>query len=541
MWNDILVSRLQLVLALCAVGLVGWGCALARAGREGFAKRERDYALLFLGGLGALAYANFGHLHFGNFIHAWDTYHYYLGSKYFPELGYDRLYDCTAVADAEGGLREQVARRTLTDLRTNLRVGTQDLLEHPERCKASFSPQRWSAFTSDLAWFRGRVSASKWEMMQHDHGYNATPVWNIAGHALSSLAPASDTQVLLLNLIDPLLLLAMAAMIQWAFDLRVLAVVLLVFGTGYPHRFYWTGGAFLRHDWLFLTVASVCLLRKQRPALAGFALAYATALRLFPAFLAVGPLLLLAERWRTTRRLDSALVRFFGAALVSGLLLGAAGAALSGGPNAYQRFFQNTAKHAATPLTNHMGLKTVLSYRPAAAGSALRDMKAIDPWGLWKQARLSAFAQVKWLFVALALGAVCLLYFSIRGPDVTPWMAAALSATLIAVGAELTCYYYCFMLAVALLHQVRREVGLVLLGFVAATQVVAWAPLPGMARWEDDVYVAMSCCALLALGAVLWLFTERGRAGALPLEPALALAPQPPSRRGPAQKKHPRR
>ena len=35
------------------------------------------------------------------------------------------------------------------------------------------------------------------------------------------------------------------------------AVAALVLGTHFPNRFYWTGGAFLRHDWLFFFVASI--------------------------------------------------------------------------------------------------------------------------------------------------------------------------------------------------------------------------------------------------------------------------------------------
>ena len=40
-----------------------------------------------------------GAFHFGSFLHGWDTFHYYLGAKYFRELSYDRLYDCATVAD----------------------------------------------------------------------------------------------------------------------------------------------------------------------------------------------------------------------------------------------------------------------------------------------------------------------------------------------------------------------------------------------------------------------------------------------------------
>ena len=81
----------------------------------------------------------------------------------------------------------------------------------------------------------------------------------------------------------------MVAVIGWAFGVRPLAVALLVFATFFPSRFFWTGGAFLRWDWLFYTVAAVACLKKGRPWLGGMALGYAAMLRVFPGLLAAGP------------------------------------------------------------------------------------------------------------------------------------------------------------------------------------------------------------------------------------------------------------
>ena len=72
------------------------------------------------------------------------------------------------------------------------------------------------------------------------------------------------------------------------------AVALLVFATYFPCRFFWTGGSFLRWDWLFYTAAAVACLRRGRPVLGGLALGYAALLRVFPAVLALGPALALA-------------------------------------------------------------------------------------------------------------------------------------------------------------------------------------------------------------------------------------------------------
>ena len=50
-----------------------------------------------------------------NFYHRWEFFHYYLGSKYDRELGYERLYHCAAVAQADSGQANEVRARKLRD------------------------------------------------------------------------------------------------------------------------------------------------------------------------------------------------------------------------------------------------------------------------------------------------------------------------------------------------------------------------------------------------------------------------------------------
>jgi len=286
-WNDSSVQLIDRWVDLAALVLLGFGIFAARSGLNARYQLWRDRVLIALGVLGGLAYFNYGQLHFGKFIHVWDTYHYYVGAKYFPELNYDRLYQCATIADAEDGHRAEAEKRTITDLHANLMVRTTDILARPEDCKSHFTDARWRQFKADVNFFRSRVHDQRWTQIHQDHGFNATPVWTLLGFALTNLGPASTSQVTLLTLLDPLYLLAMAALLYWAFGPRVLGLGLLILGTNFPNRFYWTGGSFLRHDWLFYLVAVVCLLTKGRPMLAGAALAYATLLRLFPGLLLV--------------------------------------------------------------------------------------------------------------------------------------------------------------------------------------------------------------------------------------------------------------
>lgn len=540
-WNDTTSRWWELALALAALALL---LVDFRRRASESAPRRRRGLFAVLGLVATLTYFNFGAFHFGSFIHGWDTFHYYLGAKYFRELSYDRLYDCATVADAtpaEGESasayavrRAHAERRSVRNLRTNRLESTAGLLAHPERCTAHFTPERWRAFNRDVAWFRARESAGRWDQIFGDHGFNATPVWNVAGSLLANLAPASDRQILLLALIDPLYFAAMVAVLLWAFGVPGAAVGLLVLATEFPARFFWTGGAFLRWDWLFFTVAAVCCLRRGRPFLGGAALAYAALLRIFPVFLAAGPAALLCAelvreiasgRGSLGARMRTALaakalrphLRFVAGGLVAAALLVPLSLVVNGGSGAYREFFANTAKHQATPLTNHMGLRTVVSFRPDEIGRRLHAESAPEPWARWKQARLAAWSRTRSWAAAIALLALALVArAAVRHRE--PWIAAALGAAFIPFAVELTSYYYAFLIVPALLWTVRKESGLALLLLGAAGLFVSLAPLAGMPTWRDEQYTLVALATLLALLFILLRFAFAVRCSTPPTD-----------------------
>lgn len=512
LWNDRTSCWWELALALLGIALLV------------AAPRRKWFALAAI--VAALTYFNFGAFHFGRFVHVWDTLHYYLGAKYFSELSYDRLYECIAVADAsdreEPQLARLVERRKVTDLRTNRLGSTAEILAHPERCTAHFSAGRWRQFTADVAWFRGRETPHRWEEISSDHGFNGTPVWLLAGSLLANAGgPAGDGSILALTLLDPLYFLALAAVIGWAFGLRPLAVALLVFATYFPSRFFWTGGAFLRWDWLFFTVASVACLKKGRPGLGGMALGTAAMLRLFPGLLAVGPLaalatFLLRDGWRAALQRPEvrAHLRFLGgAALAAGLLtLATWGFFGSRTAETYRAFLANTRKHQATPLTNHMGLRTVLAWRPAEVGRYVIEEGKDDPWGRWKEARLAAWKGARPVAALLAVAALLLLgRAALQWPE--PWIAVALGAMWIAFAVELTSYYYAFLVVPALLWTEKRSAGIALLGLAAFSQWIGLAPFPGMPTWRDEQYTLISFATLLVFAGILAAFGRPKAAG----------------------------
>ncbi|MBL9037218.1 MAG: hypothetical protein JNG84_01765 [Archangium sp.] len=366
-------ATLGLASLALAIGALEWWAT--RRGRPP-SRRQAAPVYVALTLAGALAYTNFGHFHFGAFVHVHDVFHYLLGARYFDELGYTRLYECSEVALAESGRRAQVERHGVTDLESGDFIRTTLLLSRPdERCRRYFSVERWRLFSDDVRLFRSWMTETEWNTLLHDHGFNGTPAWMLLGRALPPLverldpylaptfpawkhprtgaeypstaeavaaAKAGDGATLkryaeglalrgapairdprtfgapYLNAlvgIDLLLLLAMFGAVGWAFGLRGLTIAALMLGCIDPGRFSWTGGALLRQDWLFWLVASVCLLKRGRGLTAGGALAFATQLRLFPVLVVLGPLLVALAAAR--RRQHDPLAARFGLGFVA--------------------------------------------------------------------------------------------------------------------------------------------------------------------------------------------------------------------------------
>jgi hypothetical protein len=488
-WNNDSSGNWEMILALLGIAFLWWEKKLSDTGRMAVRKRLRAALIGVMGVLAFLTYFNFGFFHFNNFIHGWDTFHYYVGSKYFKEISYERLYECVAIADSEEpNLRRRVELRKMTNLRTNLVETTADILAHPERCKQHFSDARWESFKHDLRYFRTLENPRRWDDAQTDHGYNGTPVWNILGTILTNLGPASRMQVLALDSIDCILVVILSLMIWWAFGWRTLTVALIAFSTNFPSRWYWTGGSLLRWDWLFWMVAAVCLLKKEKFFYAGMCLAYTTLLRIFPVFMFVAPGIAAVYHYVKHRELEKRYLRFFLGAALSVAILVPVSVVTAGGAKAYPAFVRNTIKHSETPLTNYMGLRTVVNYRPSEVGRLMRNDSLVDPWIRWKQARIKSFHEARPLYFGIIICYLVVIGLAVRGAD--PWVATALSATLIAFGVELTCYYYAFIIVVALLYAKNEIAGRWLMGVTAFTQFIGWAPIQGVPDWLAKILPA---------------------------------------------------
>jgi hypothetical protein len=495
------------VLAVLGLGVVLWGIAVQRAGRPEVDRRLRDIALLLIGIASGLCWWNLGRFHFPSYLHRWEIYHYAVGAKYFRELGYTRLYECAVVADLEDVGPDAGEGRLIRNLESNQIEPATRTIDDPQRCKRYFEPERWEAFKTDAAFFRARMSPQRWRDAQQDHGYNGTPAWGILGTALANLGPASERLILALALLDPLLLVAMWCGVWWAFGWRGTCVAMTFWGTNALAPYMWNGGSFLRQDWLCASILGICLLRQNRPGWAGVALTYAALLRIFPGLIIVGLILkAVAHLWRENSFVLTRDHRRFALGCAGTLaVLVPTSAWIAGSWDAWPAFARNSRVHLATPLTNHMGLKTLLSYDSASRAERLKDDSLDDPFSPWKDARKATFAQRKalwWLAVGLYLA---LLVRAVSRQE--DWVGACLAIGLIPIATELTSYYYSILLGMSLLWTVQARAGAALLALSATTCL-----LPALWPWYDDLFTWQTVAAVAWLGLVVVRFAlDQGR------------------------------
>jgi hypothetical protein len=491
------------------------------------------------------------------FYHRHDQFHYYLGAKYFPEMGYDGLYKCAAIAQDEIGVVQfddedhigtghsrldmsKEVRHPDRRIRNlggdNLLMPVTEVLEHPEQCKSHFSEERWAAFKDDVRFFRLAADKGYWEGFNKDHGYNPPPVWTVMGNFFANLHPATTRYLQFLASLDVMLLAGLFAGIWWAFGWRVCCVGLIFWGCQAMATSMWTQGAFLRQDWLFFFVMAACLTRKRYYGLAGASMVYSALLRIFPGLAVIGWLTVAGWRLVRYRRLSRPMWRM----LAGGTLAAAVLLPLSvkvAGRDSYQAFYQHLEVHNETPLTNHMGLRVLVGQRlpfeiPAVgigvgAGwgrqKYVEDNKAVDPFGVWMKMRNERYH--KYRFVAYGIIALTIALFALVTRRIRSlWIAQCLGQIFIMLMSQLTNYYYSFMILLAPLTKVRRQLEAPLFGLAALSQFISI-----VFGYYDDQFWMLTllsvgfCYGLLCYfagpdlrGRVLRWFGRGGQAGAEP-------------------------
>jgi len=488
--------------------------AIATAGAARRPRLERGLCLA-LAATALASFANFGELRHQTdrgFVHRWEHFHYHLGSKYFPELGYDGLYVASLAAQHASHPGLAMGRR-LRDLRTNRSTRAGDASAHRREVRARFTPERWQSFVADHAAFAESGGERFLGGVRSDHGYNPTPAFTFVARLATAHAPVGPRASLALALVDPLLLGLAFVFVFRSFGLRVGCLALAVVGLGFGWRYNYLG-ALLRLDWLAAVLVGVSLLARGRAGAAGALVGYAAAVRLFPLLFALGPALLAVRAWRRGERPAWARRFFTGLALALGLAL-VAGSLAGRGPGAWLEFAERIALHQATWASTRVGLETAVRHGPAALAAGFAGAPPERP-GQAEAARVNG---ERWPIRAL-LAAAMLALFALAVRRATPAQASALGVAAIWALTPAGAYYWILLAVAPLAGDCLLACGVLLL----AAALYAHQALHSAVEWNAFRYALLSWGIGLVLVAWLARWVWRGAAppagGAQPIRDA---------------------
>jgi glycosyl transferase family 87 len=351
----------------------GWGFALLSACAVISVvswTRFGDFHSVFVDASGADASASRRKVERHQPFHFHEFVHYYIGAKYFRELGYVGLYDCIANADREIAEEEHAAPRiggTIRDLSDVLSDKSYEAaIAH---CKddegARFSPRRWESFKNDLRELHRLVPDDWWNGVVTDAGFNPPPSWILLGSALANVIPIRAGQAptyLLATSLDMILLALCFMLLRSSFGVTTAVLAALYFGATLISSYRWNGGAFLRFTWLTAIVFSLAAMKRGRWVLAGSLLGAATCDRLFPAGFAVCAMVPVAAESIHSAAHRKILRRFGGGFAATVFVLVAVSFAVFGA-SAWSVFVSRIVRHSDVYYVMHIGLKKVVTYR----------------------------------------------------------------------------------------------------------------------------------------------------------------------------------
>lgn len=285
---------------------LGWPIVIALAKRKTPSLRLISLSLVPLLA-GVWGYTNFTNKHGAQFekdewYHHSEMWQYYLGSKYYQELGNTGLYDATLAALKIQKIPHQrhPVLSGVRDLERVFRIIPEEesLRRFEESGLAKFSPERWKSFLSDVKSFH-EASRGK-TMMLLDMGYNPPPPYSFLVGMLSNAIPINSVTLNLMASLDWILVVLCGWMLGRTFGPASTLAFLLVFLTNPLANWGWVGGAYLRNLELTLLTTAICMMHRHRMTVAGAFLGLATSIRVFPAAFFVAALVPFLGKFKIT-------------------------------------------------------------------------------------------------------------------------------------------------------------------------------------------------------------------------------------------------
>jgi hypothetical protein len=220
-----------------------------------------------------------------------DSDTYYLGAKYYKELGYKYLYPAYSQA-----LKEQTGQglpfiRDISDRGHYFPTNEYPALEL--QAQHQFSPARWSQFTNDIVldFTMNKDPTHVWFGV--DHGFTASP-WLTLELQPFTLIPINHRASLLS--VDFILFALLFGLLGKYFGWRNALVGLSIYLFFPPAYYSFTipGTSLLRFLWLVWLSAGLAAFFKRRWLLAGILLGLASLDRIFPIFFVIAAIWVLA-------------------------------------------------------------------------------------------------------------------------------------------------------------------------------------------------------------------------------------------------------
>ncbi len=400
-----------------------------------------------------------------------EFYHYYVGTKYFPEVGHAGLYDATVVADYEDDPASFDPNLAVRSLRTYELEPRLAAIGRADAIRARFSPQRWAAFKTDIAYLR-EVDGVLWQVGEslQDHGYNGSPlVTALLGGLARQPFLSGPRYIRIAAWLDIVLIVIAGVLVAVRSGPEAGGLFLFLWAVNPFNDFAYIGGAYLRYLHFIALFVALLAYAKGRFVASGAGFAIAGLLRVFPGVLLAGLLVqnLLSRDRRVLLRRHAPL---FASAAATALILLAATSLIHSpdGESVWGGFSRKLSLHSERISPNVLGLSYLFFYKDAhnvaEVQRAWERGRQID----WESEIRRTFAANRGLYLGtVTVLALALLILLRRG---SPQDGLFGGLVLVFACLHLAHYDYCILALVPFIFPGRRDVlvALAVLGMAAA-------------------------------------------------------------------------
>lgn len=445
------------------------------------------------------SFYNMGNMHFGGgHFHTHDLYHYYMGSKYFKQVGYLHLYDATVQADDEKN-KFLTSTQNIRDQRNYEVIPKENAYKNTNEWRQKFSEKEWEEFKNDVVWFQSHPhGVGWWQGIITDFGYNPPPVWTMIASAFSLVIPTSfEAGMILIAYLDAILALVMFYFVFKAFGSRVALFTILFWGATFAPVFSFTGASFLRHDWIIYFVMAICFLKMEKLLPAAFFMALSIGLRVFPLLFLFPVIAALAWKIYEKKKIDFESIRFFVYLALSGLFIFVMTLIfVPGGINAWLAFYEKMHVHKESWNTWNWGFQMIFTY-----GGEVYDNLPFN----WKLEKINQLQNFMPLVIILILLTLSLIAYAAR--YLSYWEAACIGCITAFMIINPTKYYLVYLITLVPLFAEKLKEKWALISIIGLFGITAFIHFFDSFN-QTAILIQFIFCSLLYLFFVYFILIQ---------------------------------